>query len=142
MAITYTWTIDKLMIKTEGTFTNSVVQTYWTCAGTDESGNTGTFKGATPFSAIEGTGTFVPYEQLTEETVLGWVQEVVHADSRYSSHINERILADIAIQEHTEVHTQDLPWANTGTVLTAAELNPGHPDPFIPANNTGTVSVS
>jgi hypothetical protein len=127
MAITYTWTIDKLMIKTEGSFTNSVVQTYWTCAGTDESGNTGTFKGATPFSAIENTGTFVPYEQLTEETVLGWIQEIVHNDARYSSHINETILNQIAELSTTKVEVQshELPWADTtATVMTAADHNP------------------
>ena len=130
MAITYTWTVDKLMIKTEGTFTNSVVQTYWSCNGTDENGNTGTFRGGTPFSAIGSTASFVPYEQLTEEIVLGWIKDVVHADEMYSSRINEHILEQIesTVNAKVEVHSHELPWADTtATVLTAADLNPGTP---------------
>jgi hypothetical protein len=138
MAITYTWSVDKVKITNEGTYTNSIVQTHWTVTGTDENGTTGTFRGGTPFTAIGSTSTFVPYEELTEAEVISWIQGVVAADPVYSSHINERIIADIAVQEHTEVHAHELPWASTGTVLTAADLNPGHPDPFVPANNTGT----
>jgi hypothetical protein len=130
MAITYTWTIDKLMISTAGGFNNAVVQTYWTCAGTDEAGNTGTFKGATPLTVVEGTGTFVPYEELDEATVLGWVKDVVHADERYSSHINSVILQQIADLSavKVEVRSHELPWADPNAVVqTAADLNPPLP---------------
>jgi len=127
MAITYTWSVDKVKIATEGTFTNSVIQTHWTLSGTDESGNTGTFKGSTPFTAIGSTGTFIPYSQLQESDVVGWIQSVVNSNPQYSSHINDRIAQQLGeiTSSVTEVHAQDLPWASTGTVVTAADVNPG-----------------
>lgn len=128
MAITYTWEITSLKTKTDGVNENAVVQTYWRKTGTDEHGHTGTFEGATPFSAANvPPEEFIPFEQLTEETVLNWIKSVVVGD--YEQHVNRRIQAKI--DEH-HVSQPGLPWApEKGLPAVPAILNvtsnPGEP---------------
>lgn len=109
MAITYTWKVTSLKVKDEGDNTSAVVQTYWTKTGTDENGNTGVFAGATPFTSVNvPAGQFVPFDQLTEETVLGWIQSVVVG--QYEEHVNGVIAKQID-QKVNVVKEVDLPWA-------------------------------
>lgn len=110
MAITYTWKVTSLKTKTEGQNVNAVVQTYWTKTGTDENGNTGVFSGATPFTTTtmpEGS-TFVPFEELNEETVLGWIQGIVVGS--YEEHVNGVIAKQID-EKVNVVSEVKLPWA-------------------------------
>jgi hypothetical protein len=135
MAITYTWKILNVKTRTEGTNSDVIVQTYWEKKGIDENGNTGMFTGATPFSTIKPaqpvvqtaapypTGIpvsnttpsdvvsepFIPFNQLTEEIVLGWIQSVVTGD--YERHVNEQIQKQI---DHISnpIIEPDLPWAS------------------------------
>lgn len=110
MAITYTWAVTSLKTRTEGSNENAVVQTYWTKTGTDEAGNTGTFSGATPFTTTtmpEGS-TFVPLADLTEATVLGWIQDVVVGG--YENHVNGVIANQIA-EKTTPITDTPMPWA-------------------------------
>ena len=119
MAITYTWEVTGLKTKTEGENLNSVVQTYWKKTGTDEHGHTGVFDGATPFTSVNvPTGEFVPFEQLTEEIVLSWIQSVVV--NEYEQHVNEKIQAQIDAQH---IIQPELPWA-TGKGLAAEQPRP------------------
>ncbi len=110
MSITYTWKVTGIKVKDEGPNANAVVQTYWTKTGEDEDGITGTFNGATPFTSTtmpEGS-TFVPFAELTEETVLGWIQDVVV--DNYETHVDEQIQKQIdAIKNPVTEPT--LPWA-------------------------------
>ena len=112
MAINYTWKITGLKVKDEGEYQNAVVQTYWTKTGTDEQNNEGTFSGATPFTTQtmpEGQS-FVPFDQLTEQTVLSWIQSVV-VDG-YETHVNEQIQKQIN-EKVNPITEATLPWANT-----------------------------
>jgi hypothetical protein len=107
MAITYTWEITALKTRTEGANENAVIQTYWIKKGTDEHGHTGTFTGATPFTSVDVPAeSFVPFDQLTEEIVLGWIQSVVTGE--YEQHVNGKITAQIDSQHTTQ---PELPWA-------------------------------
>jgi len=107
MAVTYTWQITSLRTRTEGENLNAVVQTYWKKTGTDESGNSGTFEGATPFSAASvPAGEFIAFEDLTEETVLNWIKSVVVGD--YEQHVNSRIQDKI---NSAAISQPELPWA-------------------------------
>ena len=109
MALTYTWKVTGITTKDEGANTQAVVQTYWTKTGTDEAGNTGTFSGATPFTSVEvPEGDFIPLEQLTEETVLGWIQSVVVGG--YEEHVNGQIQKQID-EKITPIAEPTLPWA-------------------------------
>jgi hypothetical protein len=106
--MTYTWKITGVKTIDTGDVTDAVVQTYWEKTGTDENGNQGTFSGATPFlqSSINPEN-FVPYTQLTEEIVLGWIQAVVVGS--YQEHVNEQIQKQI---DARNVKQPNLPWAS------------------------------
>ncbi len=108
MAITYTWAVTGMKVTNVGTETNYVVQTYWTKTGTDENGNTGVFSGATPFTANPDQTDFIPYDELTQEIVLGWIQPVVTGS--YEEHVNAQIAKQIA-DKIDPVTEPALPWA-------------------------------
>jgi hypothetical protein len=105
--MTYTWKITEVKTADTENVTDAVVQTYWEKIGTDENGNEGVFSGATPFpqSSINPEN-FVPYTELTEEIVLGWIQNVVVGD--YEEHVNNQIQKQINLKSIKE---PDLPWA-------------------------------
>jgi len=107
MAIEYSWAVTSVKTKTEGENENAVVQTYWTKTGVDENGNEGSFSGATPFTS-ENTEDFVPFAELTEEVVLGWIQAIV-VDS-YEDHVNGQIQKQIDEQIAPVTETA-MPWA-------------------------------
>lgn len=109
MTITYTWAVTGLKTRTEAGEQNVVVQTYWTKTGTDDEGDSGTFNGATPFT-IDPTQPFTPFDQLTEEQVLGWIQGVVAANPAYAQHIDGVIQKQINLQKDPE-EEPPLPWA-------------------------------
>ena len=83
MAMTYTWKILSLK-KTDvpGTNLNNVtVATRWSITGTDEDGNSASYEGGTPFRSEDvDPNNFVDFSNLTEEMVLGWIQQVVIGD--------------------------------------------------------------
>lgn len=109
MAITYTWKVTSVKTKTEGQNQDAVVQTYWTKTGTDEDGHEGTFSGATPFTSVDvPSGQFVPFAELTEATVLGWIQAVVVGG--YEEHVNAQIQKQID-EKHNPIVEAALPWA-------------------------------
>jgi hypothetical protein len=122
MALTYTYEVTSLKVKDEVVGNtvnqNAVVQTYWKLTGTDEEliteegKNSGTFSGATPFTTTTmppGTE-FVPFEDLTEEMVISWIQAVVEGNPGYKQHIDEQIQKQID-QNMRPVSDAQLPWA-------------------------------
>lgn len=90
MAITYTWTIDRMatMPTPEPDF---VVNVDWTITGTDGT-NTADMQGFSEFS--QQGETFTPYADLTQTQVLGWVQDqlgetgVANAQANVDGQIN------------------------------------------------------
>lgn len=119
MAITYTWKITALKTTDVGDKANAVVQTYWKKIGTDENGNEGVFDGATPFTVdpTDESGPFIPFEQLTEEDVIAWIQTVVVG--QYEEHVNGQIQKQID-EKINPVIEADLPWAPANTVTQSA----------------------
>jgi len=112
MALTLSWEVTGVktnnQVNTDGdTLADAVVQTYWKCTGTDSDGNEGSFAGATPFSAENvPAGSFVAFADLTEATVLGWIQNVVVGG--YMDHVQEQIQKQI---DSATIQEPDLPWA-------------------------------
>lgn len=104
--MTYTWKIIEVKTVDTGSVVDAVIQTSWEKIGTDENGNEGVFSGATPFlqSSINPED-FVPYAQLTEEIVIGWIQNVVVGD--YEEHVNDCIQKQI---DDKNIKTPSLPW--------------------------------
>jgi len=75
MTASITWTIEWMQCKpTEGQYTDVVIDAGWVCTGTQEQGGTtyvGRYQGSVQFPMPEGS--FTPYNQLTQDQVLGWV---------------------------------------------------------------------
>ena len=109
MAVTYTWAITELALTTVGSLQDYVVQSRWTCTGTDESGDTGMFSGATPFAPDPSQPDYTPYDQLTEAQVLGWIQAVVVGS--YWEHVQEKIAEQIALKKDPVTPTNQFPWS-------------------------------
>ena len=107
--VTYTWQITGLRTKNEGSYDNAVIHSHWAVTGTDGD-HTGVFNGATPFTTAAAPDgyQFVPFSELTEETVLGWVQDQVVGS--YADHVMEQIFQKLESQTNVVVD-QPLPWA-------------------------------
>lgn len=113
MNLTYTWKITSIKRKDTADLNNIIVQTYWKKIGTDENGNSASFSGATPFDlSTVDPDNFIAYENLTEETVISWIQSVVVGD--YEEHVNSRIEEQIndMINPVTDVSGDELPWSS------------------------------
>lgn len=116
MALTYEWKITGLK-KTDDPsleLNDIIVQTYWQLTGTDEDGNSATFHGATPFEPDKvDPENFTTYENLTEATIISWLQEVVDNNPMYKKHIEEQIQNQInkAKNPVVEINGSNLPWA-------------------------------
>ena len=134
MSLTYTWKINSIKIKDEvnvdgETLPKAVCQTYWKCTGTDVDGNTGEFSGATPFSAANvPAGSFVSFESLTEETVIGWIRNIVENDAGYKAHIDGVIQKQIDAVIEEEVEESSLPWAPADVTPTVPADAPAEDD--------------
>jgi hypothetical protein len=112
MALTYAWKLTGLKKGNTESAQDVVIGTRWELTGTDEDGNSGTFSGATPFK-LENVEfhNFVPYENLDQDTVIGWIQaEVVGG---YKDHVEQNIARQIeAVKSQVkDVQATDFPWA-------------------------------
>ena len=116
MAITYTWQITNL--KKYDEFEDNidvVVHARWKRVGTDEDGNTGEFNGATPLRLPDSgsanvSGSFTPFEQLTEETILGWIKNEIASLNGYEEHIVSAITKQIDAKKKPLKDVAMLPW--------------------------------
>ena len=99
MSLTYAWTINSLKLKDEtnhegATLNRAVYQTHWTITGTNSAGQSGSWAGATPLSAANvPAGSFVAFDDLTEDTVIGWIKNIVENDADDSASIDELIIS-------------------------------------------------
>jgi hypothetical protein len=112
MALTYAWKLTGLKKGNTESAQDVVIGTRWELTGTDEDGISGTFSGATPFK-LENVEfhNFVPYQDLDQDTVIGWIQaEVVGG---YKDHVEQKILAQIEAvkNEIKDVQAAEFPWA-------------------------------
>jgi hypothetical protein len=112
MALTYTWKLTGLKKANTESVSNVVIGTRWELTGTDEDGNSGTFNGATPFK-LENVEfhNFVPYPELDQDTVIGWIQAEVTGG--YKDHVDQHIASQIeAVKSQVkDVQATDFPWA-------------------------------
>jgi hypothetical protein len=102
--ISINWIIERLLVKpTEGTLTDVVITADWRCNGTD-----GTYSGTCYGSASfqPPSGSFTPYEDLTEQQVLGWC----YSNGVDQSAIEANVSAQIADQINPPVIAPPLPW--------------------------------
>ena len=111
LALTYTWKLKSLKKTDADGMSGVIVGTQWECTGTDEDGFSGTFNGATPFKLSEvDAENFTPYEQLTQEQILSWIEGVVVG--AYKDHVDGQIQKQIDAVKFpvTEVSDGTFPW--------------------------------
>ena len=128
MGLTYEWKLIGLKKQDSENVNEAIVGTNWKITATDEDGNVGTFTGATPFSiSTINTGSFVPYHELTEEIVLGWVKNHVSGSgpTNYMEHINKQIQKEIVATKwvKVEVDEANLPWSPTSGSVVAPQVS-------------------
>jgi len=109
---TLSWIIERLLCKpTEGTLTDVVITADWRCNGTETTGSgdtaktySGTCYGSCSFAPPSGS--FTPYEDLTQQQVLDWC----FANGVDKSAIEANVSLHIANQINPPVIAPPLPW--------------------------------
>jgi len=109
MSATITWIIEYMQCKpTEGSYTDVVITAGWRCNGTQTENSVdyvASVYGSASFPAPEGT--FTPYDQLTQEQVLGWCW----ADGVDKAATEAGVQSLIDNQINPPIVTPPLPWA-------------------------------
>ena len=104
MSTTFTWSVTALNCYPQADGQTDVVFTvHWTLSGTD-----GTYNGSvySTCSVPAPEGTFTPYDQLTQDQVLGWIwANGVDKDSAEAA-----VQQQIDNQINPPVVTPPLPW--------------------------------
>jgi hypothetical protein len=114
--ITLSWIIERLLVKpTEGSETNVVITADWRCNGSQESFS-GTCYGSASFAPP--TGSFTPYEDLTEQQVLNWCW----SNGVNKTAIEANVSAQIENQINPAVIAPPLPWVTPVVVAPEAPV--------------------
>ena len=98
------WIIERLLVKpTEGSLTDVVITADWRCNGSQDS-YSGTCYGSCSFAPPSGS--FTPYNELTEQQVLDWC----FANGVDQAAIEANVTAQIEAQINPPVVVLPLPW--------------------------------
>jgi hypothetical protein len=109
--MTILWLIERLLVKpTEGSLTDVVITADWRCNGSQESFS-GTCYGSCSFAPP--TGSFTPYDQLTEAQVLDWC----YANGVDKTAIEANVTAQIQNQINPPVVSLPLPWVPPAEIV-------------------------
>jgi hypothetical protein len=101
---TLSWIIERLLVKpTEGTLTDVVITADWRCNGSQDQ-YSGTCYGSASFAAPSES--FTPYEDLTEQQVLGWCYQ----NGVDQAAIEANVTLQIENQINPPVIAPPLPW--------------------------------
>ena len=118
--MTILWLIERLLVKpTEGTLTDVVITADWRCNGTDET-YSGTCYGSCSFQPPSGS--FTPYDDLTQDQVLQWC----YANGVDKTAIEANVTAQIQNQINPPVVVLPLPWVPVPPPVVVA-----HDEPFL-----------
>jgi hypothetical protein len=102
--ISIVWIIERLLVrKVEGTLTDVVITADWRCNGSQDQ-YSGTCYGSASFAPPSGS--FTPYEDLTEQQVLDWC----FANGVDQKAIEANVTAQIENQINPPVIAPPLPW--------------------------------
>ena len=84
---------------------NYVVNALWEVTGVDGT-NTASIGGNTQFNSADQVGAFIPYDQLIEATVIGWIPEnqIASAQACVQGQIDSMITPPVSPE------AQPLPW--------------------------------
>lgn len=103
MATTFTWGINTLERETDDGF---VFIAHYTVDANDGTYSSGAY-GSVGFERPEN---LVPYNQLTEETVIGWVKEALGGDEKVAE--IQAALQEQLDQQRNPTKAAGVPWAS------------------------------
>ena len=113
---TLSWIIERLLVKpAEGTYSDVVITADWRCNGTQDQ-YSGTCYGSCSFQPPAGE--FTPYEDLTQDQVLGWC----YANGVDQAAIEANVSQQIENQIDPPVVTLPLPWVPVAEIVAVAEV--------------------
>jgi len=108
MSTVITWIVEQMDCYPEKDGEQDVVFTvHWRCNGAD-----GAYSGTnygTQAVVIDQDAPFTPYADLTQDQVIGWVQDAMGAER--VAEIEANVAAQIENQKNPPVVTPPLPWA-------------------------------
>jgi len=114
MSLTYgPWSVTLLRKQDAAPLTEVVVQVMWAVTGTDENEHSAIYQGMTTFNPLSvDSGNFVPFSNLTESTILGWIQAKIETDEVFKNLIEFDIRRQIQNQLNpvTEIDPGSFPW--------------------------------
>ena len=109
--MTILWLIERLLTKpVEGSNTDVVITADWRCNGTQDN-YSGTCYGSCSFAPP--TGSFTPYDQLTEQQVLDWC----YANGVDKNAIEANVSLQIQNQIDPPVVALPLPWVPPAMIV-------------------------
>ena len=117
MANTYTWTVDRMdCYPTQGSNADVVFAVYWHIEGTDGVNSAGSYSNTK--ITLDPSDTFVPFPQLTEGQVIGWVHEALGEDgiAQWEGSVDSHL----SLLAGPATVTPDLPWAAGATINAGA----------------------
>ena len=113
--MTIIWLIERLLVKPlEGSNPDVVITADWRCNGSQDN-YSGTCYGSCSFAPPSGS--FTPYEDLTEQQVLDWCFE----NGVDKNAIEANVAAQIENQINPPVVTLPLPWVPVPPPVVVAE---------------------
>jgi len=105
MSITFNWSINKMQVMpAQGDKTNVVTKAEWFVTAIDQNNNSTSSTGTCNLSLGD---TFTPFEDLTEQQVLGWCFASENFKANTETQLTEQIARQLT-QKQTE---PTLPWA-------------------------------
>ena len=103
--ITYTWSISRLdCAPSENGLTNVIKVIHWVLSGQDENGVSASINNSYPLSEPNPKA-FTDYSTLTEETVIGWLQNSLDVGYLQTTLANE-----IVSRYNLPITSLPLPW--------------------------------
>jgi len=102
---TITWTITAMDCSTTEQNPDTVIVCHWTCAGTDGTYNASVYSTCS-VPAPSGSA-FTPYDQLTQDQVLGWIW----ANGVDKAATEAAVQQQLNNQINPPVVTPPLPWS-------------------------------
>ena len=104
---TYVWTIDA-MYTVQQPDPNYVVNVLWTLTG-DQNGTVASISGNTQFDSQQSSP-FIPYDQLTQDIVVGWVQAALGPDGIANYEANVQGQINSILNPPVSPQNTPLPW--------------------------------
>ena len=107
--IDYKWKIEQLERTNDEA--QGVITVHWSVTATED-GLSAREYGTTHHQPEPNSGTFIPFDELTEATILGWVFEIINKD------VSEQTLKSKIEKKKNPPTVSGLPWS---TVVVESE---------------------